>query len=101
MEKPIPIAGLGHKTRGSCKHGADVPGKIIEGCELWLIDGIPVALKWHKVRSECGCIGEIKTGSKISTVDCPVKRPVARLEDEFDGDYTGVIVEGFPNRRTV
>ena len=101
MEKPIPIAGLGHKTRGSCKHGADVPGKIIEGCELWLIDGIPVALKWHKVRSECGCIGEIKTGSKISTVDCPVKRPVARLKDEFAGDYTGVIVEGFPNRRTV
>lgn len=100
-QKAIPIAGLGHSTRGSCVHGDAVHGTIIEACEKWLIDGIPVALKWHKVRSDCGCIGEIVTGSNVSFVWCPVKRPVARQGDEFSGDYTGVIVQGFPTRTTV
>ena len=96
-----PVARLGDRTFGICKHPSHIPkkigGTIITASPDDLTNNKGTARLGDLVKTDCGHLGEIITGSpKVLAND----KPVARLGDKIanKAPYIAEIVTASPDR---
>ena len=93
MSNPKPTSVVTHRTEGTCAvHGHQL-GRILTGSDIETIQSLPISRITSDVQADCGCLGKMVTGSRTRFTDGTLA--VTRIGDDFEGTYSGKVIEGF------
>lgn len=87
------VVRIGDDTIGTCViHGPNIRGKVITASSNVSVNNRTVARAGDTVLADCGHTGIIITAKETVSSTAEANLLVARIDDQFEGVYTGKII---------